>query len=80
MPERLRLTAERGVVQDIEGPLGGASGGLILVEHAETHPLLSALQKTLRPAPTSLLIMGKKLGMRVRTRDPKRAGLIESGV
>ena len=52
IPER--LIVEHGVVRGIEGPLGGASGGLILVEHAEIHPPPSARQKTLQQALASL--------------------------
>jgi hypothetical protein len=68
---------EHAVVRGIEDPLGGASGGLILVEHAEIHPPPSARQKTLHRAPTALPIMGKKLGTQVRTQEPKPAALIE---
>jgi hypothetical protein len=80
IPERFWLIVEHGVVRGIEGPLGGASGGLILVEHAEIHPPPSARQKTLQQALTSLPIMGKKLGTRVRTQEPRRAGVIENVV
>jgi hypothetical protein len=50
-----------------------------LVEHAEIHRPPSARRKTLQQALTSLPIMGKKLGMRVRTQEPRRAGVIERG-
>jgi hypothetical protein len=79
-PEQFSLIVERGVVRGIEAPLGGASGGLILVEHAETRPPLSARQKTLQQALTLLQTMGKKLGTPVRTQEPKRAAVIENVV
>jgi hypothetical protein len=79
IPERFRLIVEHGVVRGIEGFLGGASGGLILVEHAKIHRPPSARQKTLQQALTSLPIMGKNLGTRVRTQEPRRAGVIERG-